>query len=162
MDINELIDNLRFPSWQDLEDPGATLLGDAADALSTLQAENEKLPEKIEDARLEGYAIGIGEMNAELEQEHAHRLHAEQHANAFLEDCKRLDAELKQVKKCIEIVEFQRDAAIKQLHGHCYACAYYTSSHNQGPCSECKYEYYLYPCDAMKDNWEWCGPEEED
>lgn len=43
MDINELIDNLRFPSWQDLEDPDATLLGDAADALSTLQGENEKL-----------------------------------------------------------------------------------------------------------------------
>lgn len=43
MDINELIDNLRFPSWHDLEDPDATLLGDAADALSTLQGENEKL-----------------------------------------------------------------------------------------------------------------------
>lgn len=43
MDINELIDNLRFPSWQDLEDPDATLLGDAADALSTLQGENEEL-----------------------------------------------------------------------------------------------------------------------
>lgn len=43
MDINELIDNLRFPSWYDLEDPDATLLGDAADALSTLQGENEKL-----------------------------------------------------------------------------------------------------------------------
>lgn len=54
------------------------------------------------------------------------------------------------------------DAAIKQLHGNCNACAYYTSSHNQGPCSECKYEYYLYPCDAMKDNWEWRGPHKED
>ena len=43
MDINELIDNLRFPSWHDLEDPDATLLADASDALSTLQAENEKL-----------------------------------------------------------------------------------------------------------------------
>lgn len=43
MDINELIDNLRLPSWHDLEDPDATLLADAADALSTLQAENEKL-----------------------------------------------------------------------------------------------------------------------
>ena len=36
--------------------------------LSTLQAENEKLREKIEDARLEGYAKGLGEMSAELEQ----------------------------------------------------------------------------------------------
>ena len=43
MDVNELIDNLRMPSWHDLEDPDATLLGDAADALSTLKAENEKL-----------------------------------------------------------------------------------------------------------------------
>lgn len=101
MGVNELIDNLRMPSWHDLEDPDATLLADAADALSTLQAENKR-------------------MRAES------------------------------------------DAAIKQLHGNCNACAYYTSSHNQGPCSECKYEYYLYPCDAMKDNWEWCGPEEED
>ncbi len=42
-DIEALIDNLRFPSWHDLEDPDATLLADAADALSTLQAENEKL-----------------------------------------------------------------------------------------------------------------------
>lgn len=43
MDVNELIDNLRMPSWHDLEDPDATLLADAADALSKLQAENEKL-----------------------------------------------------------------------------------------------------------------------
>lgn len=43
MDVNELIDNLRMPSWHDLEDPDATLLADAADALSTLHAENEKL-----------------------------------------------------------------------------------------------------------------------
>lgn len=43
MDVNELINTLRLPSWHDLEDPDATLLADAADALSTLQAENEKL-----------------------------------------------------------------------------------------------------------------------
>lgn len=43
MDINELIDNLRMPSWHDLEDPDETLLTDAATALSTLKAENEKL-----------------------------------------------------------------------------------------------------------------------
>ena len=47
-DIEALIDNLRFPSWHDLEDPDATLLADAADALSTLQAENEKLRAELE------------------------------------------------------------------------------------------------------------------
>ena len=68
MDIEKLIVSLRSPSWQDLEDPDATLLDDAATALSTLQAENEKLQEKIGDAMLEGYAKGLGEMDAELEQ----------------------------------------------------------------------------------------------
>ena len=44
------------------------LIQDLTTALSTLQAKNEKLREKIEDVRLEGYAKGIGEMSAELEQ----------------------------------------------------------------------------------------------
>lgn len=79
MDVNELIDNLRMPSWHDLEDPDATLLADAADALSTLQAENAEMREKIEDARLEGYAKGLGEMSAELERVKAER-------DALLED----------------------------------------------------------------------------
>lgn len=50
MGINELIDNLRMPSWHDLEDPDATLLADAADALSTLQAENEKIRAELDAA----------------------------------------------------------------------------------------------------------------
>lgn len=53
MDINELIDNLRFPSWHDLEDPDATLLGDAADALFTLQAENEKMRDELDSVKCE-------------------------------------------------------------------------------------------------------------
>lgn len=53
MDVNELIDNLRFPSWHDLEDPDATLLGDAADALSTLQAENEKMRDELDSVKCE-------------------------------------------------------------------------------------------------------------
>lgn len=53
MDINELIDNLRFPSWHDLEDPDATILGDAADALSTLRVENEKLRDELDSVKCE-------------------------------------------------------------------------------------------------------------
>lgn len=49
MDIEKLIVSLRSPSWQDLEDPDATLLDDAAHALSTLQAENNGLKEKLYD-----------------------------------------------------------------------------------------------------------------
>ena len=43
MDIEKMIVSLRSPSWQDLEDPDATLLDDAATALSTLQPSNEPL-----------------------------------------------------------------------------------------------------------------------
>lgn len=68
---------------------------------------------------------------------------------------------IEQLQTKNEELSAKLDAAIKQLHGHCYACAYNTSSHNQGSCSECKYEYYLYPCDAIKDNWKWRGPEED-
>lgn len=41
---------------------------DACSARMDKEAENEKLRDKIEDARLEGYAKGIGEMCAELER----------------------------------------------------------------------------------------------
>ena len=51
--------------WQD---PEPYFIEQAATALSALQAENEKLREKIEDARLEGYAKGLGEMSEENEK----------------------------------------------------------------------------------------------
>lgn len=53
MDVNELIDNLRMPSWHDLEDPDATLLADAADALSTLQAENAEMRDELDSVKCE-------------------------------------------------------------------------------------------------------------
>lgn len=52
MDIEKLIVNIRSPSWQDLEDPDATLLDDAADALSTLYAKyksRDSLVDSLED-----------------------------------------------------------------------------------------------------------------
>ena len=83
MDIEKLIERLRRYSEPlisyKLDSDFAAAVEEAATALSTLQAENEKLRD-------------------EMKQERAHRLHAEQHADAFLEDCKRLNAELEQVK----------------------------------------------------------------
>ena len=70
MDIEKLIAGLSKEAYgSDVEE----LLLEAATALCTLQAENEKLREKIEDARLEGYVKGLGEMSAELEQVIAER-----------------------------------------------------------------------------------------
>lgn len=78
MDIEKLIEQVnRYFEGETL--PRGTAL-DAAAALSTLRAENENL-------------------RGELENEHAHRLHAEQHGDAFLEDCKRLNTELEQLKE---------------------------------------------------------------
>ena len=84
IDINELIDNLRFPSWHDLEDPDATLLGDAADALSTLQAENERLRKELEYER--------------------------EHANAYHEECGQWEAENEKLRAELEQVKVERDA----------------------------------------------------
>lgn len=72
------------------------------------------------------------------------------------------EAELEQVKKCIGIVEFQRDAAIDQLHGYCPSCTHYTPNHNEGPCAGCKHECYQYQNIDARDNWQWRGPQKED
>ena len=97
MDIEKLIVSLRSPSWQDLEDPDAPLLEDAAHALSTLQAENERLKNKLSElAHFPFDEPGIGERT---------RLMAE---NAELR------AELEQVKR-------ERDAAVEDLHKLCPA-----------------------------------------
>lgn len=89
MDIEKLIDDYRKAAdkWEKRHPVTDTFdlrvqdaLREAATALSTLQAENEQL-------------------RAEMKQERAHRLHAEKHADAFLEDCKRLNAELENYRK---------------------------------------------------------------
>lgn len=72
MDYEKLVEQMKW--WAEECDrtnfgcQAKKTLQEAATVLSTLQAENEKLREKVEDARLEGYAKGIGEMCAELEQ----------------------------------------------------------------------------------------------
>ena len=69
--LNELYRSLRLDGEQQCSPEINTVafgLMDAATALSTLQAENEKLREKIEDARLEGYVKGLGEMSEENER----------------------------------------------------------------------------------------------
>lgn len=84
------------------------LIVKAATALSALQAENEKLREKIEDAHLEGYVKGLGEMSEENEK---------------------LRAELEQVKA-------ERDAAVSWAQKYtesidmpCVACKHNTGDY---------------------------------
>lgn len=114
-------------------DPEPYFIEQAATALSTLQAENEKLREKIEDARLEGYAKGLGEMSEENEK---------------------LRAELEKVKR-------ERDAAVEQLHGICESCVHYTPYHNRGKCASCEHEIVRDKKITPSDNWEWRGQKED-
>ena len=90
MDIEKLIEQLSARGLSNGSSLGyhSGLFDEAATALSTLQAENEKLREKIEDARLKGYAKGLSEMSEENEK---------------------LQAELEQMK-------VERDAAVALVH----------------------------------------------
>lgn len=70
MDIEKLIETLRQRGVAYVRAYGryCSICDEVVTALSTLQAENEKLREKIEDTRLEGYAKGLGEMSEENEK----------------------------------------------------------------------------------------------
>ena len=110
------------------------LMLNAATALSTLQAENEKLRNEVERQR-----------RSADDRKHLY----ENAERAYM----KVVAELEQVKRCIEIVEHQRDAAIYDMTalmaGQC--------------CDLCAVEYCndrgkTEMCTAFK----WRGPEKED
>jgi hypothetical protein len=142
MDIEKLIERLKAKDFE--RDYDCTpfecgvfgLLDDAATALSTFQAENERLKNKLSElAHLPFDKPGIGE-RTKLMVENAE-----------------LRAELEQVKR-------ERDVAIEQLHGHCPACAHYTPNHNEGLCRFCCFEIAQDTNVEINDNWKWRGPKE--
>lgn len=124
IDIEKLIKQLNehVQSYTVHDDPNLiNTLKNSATALSTLQAENAETQKQLNEFS-EFLCHIIGEMSSENE-----KLRAELKSKVDLvfQQTKELDrrnlllreqeAELEQVKKCIEIVEFQRDAAIKDL-----------------------------------------------
>ena len=139
MDIEKLIEQLKGISNGLVEDEFpkcANAVRQAATALSTLRAENERLKNKLSElAHLPFDKPGIGERT---------KLMAE---NAELR------AELEQVKR-------ERDVAIEQLHGHCPACAHFTPNHNEGLCRFCCFEIAQDTNVEINDNWKWRGPKE--
>lgn len=135
MDIEKLIEQLRSEAATFRPDSFAqTMLLDAAHALPTLQAENERLRSELKQkSKL------IAQQAAELERRD--KLLKEQ------------EAELEQAKR-------ERDVAIEQLHGHCPACAHYTPNHNEGLCRFCCFEVARNTNVEINDNWKWRGPKE--
>ena len=138
------------------------LCGTAATALSTLQAENAQLRVDLEYERehANAYYEECGQWEAEnekLRNEVERQRRSADDRKHLYENAERaymkVVAELEQVKRCIEIVEHQRDAAIYDMTalmaGQC--------------CDLCAVEYCndrgkTEMCTAFK----WRGPEKED
>lgn len=132
------------------------------DEVQAIQDKNEKLRaensilRKMQPVELSGesaktfaLAMEVSELQAKVDQERTHRIHAEQHADAFLKDCERLNAEL-------ERVTAERDAAVKDIWAAKWiSCKYGTGcdfiSARTG-CPDC----------AGCGGWEWRGIKEED
>ena len=70
MDYDKLIEDLRWWAAYCGQPCGCLtarcILDNAVAAIETLCAENNRLREKVEDTRLEGYAKGLEEMSADL------------------------------------------------------------------------------------------------
>ena len=146
---------------------------DAATALSTLQAENEKLRAELErlkncrheckiECLLEEYNKVVAELERAKETGFDDAMNAAVcSANEVImeKELRACKAELEQVKRCIEIVEKQRDAAIKELENYmvqdvldgnepCKICA----KASDIPCEYCNPKWCV-----QKEDWQWNG-----
>ena len=108
---------------------------DAATALSTLQAENERLRKELEYER--------------------------EHANAYHEECGQWEAENEKLRAELERVKEERDAVVESIPHECKTCVYHTVFFNGcTPDHDC-----TNPdggCSNNYDRWEWRGPQKED
>lgn len=153
MDIEKLIKRLKCPKIQSCPMNGEDISCKACQmsieqevitAFSTLQAENEKLRDELEQVR---------EKNAGL-------------ALALLTECasnpdclgsdewRVIKAELEQLKQCIEIVEHQRNEAIKELENYMVQDVL----DGNEPCGICAKASDI-PCEYC--NPKWRGPKED-
>ena len=133
MDIENLLKELKRAERYCLNDY-SRMAGQAATALSTLQAENEKL-------------------RADLEYER-------EHANAYHEECSRWEAENKKLRAELEQVKAEKDAAVESIPHECKTCVYHTVFFNgctlDHDCTN--------PdggCSNNNDRWKWRGQKEE-
>ena len=136
MDIETLLKELRRAERYCLNDY-SRMAGDAVIALSTLQAENEKLRDEVESLK-KGHCAGCSVPVVEAE-----RLRD-------LNEAPNLWAELEQVKR-------ERDAAIEYLREieWCAGCK------NFGGLDGCK-KWVIGQCTEKHDLYEFIGPQKED
>lgn len=128
MDIEKLIEQLNGYFEGEKLRRGAAL--DAATALSTLQAENEKLR-----AELKSKVDLVFQQAKELDRRHL-----------LLEE---QEAELEQVKR-------EKDAAVECCRGYCESCAFERDCAKHDMNDAAPTRWYYGDCE----DWEWRGPEE--
>lgn len=113
MDIEKLIEQLQNAAGGP---DGVKMCQQAATALSTLQAENEKLREKIEEACLEGYVKGLGEMSEENERLWAELEQAKAERDAAIEDIDSMLAKAELIRRKIGYcLDYDSDAELASL-----------------------------------------------
>lgn len=79
MDCKELVDRLKSPTWQDIEDPDSSLLTDAATAITDLLARAEAA--EVENSQLDGTVATLMESNRLLSERCARLEEARENAN---------------------------------------------------------------------------------
>lgn len=143
MDIEKLIEQYRQAAdkWEKRHPVTDTfdlrvqdVLRDAATALSTLQAENERLRKELEYER--------------------------EHANVYHEECGQWEAENEKLRAELERVKEERDAVVESIPHECKTCVYHTVFFNgctldhdcTNPDGGCSNNY---------DRWRWRGRKED-
>lgn len=163
MDVNELIDNLRMPSWHDLEDPDATLLADAADALSTLQAENEKLKNAADSWKKKWAGLDKAVRNGSVYRPMQEELNLTHEENQSLKDVnEKLRAELEQVREdnkklCSAMMTIRRSENSERMCAE-YRVDYCTALSHQETADLARIVFE----DLMREDARMRGPQKED
>lgn len=139
-DIDKCKSGCIYYSGNDMNKCIPKMTADCADAIIKLYYENQALYCGLSPIRLDENSAKSMELAIEVSE-----------LSQMLKEEKRRNAEVKK----------ERDAAIQQLHGYCPACKSYTPNHNEGPCEECKHEYFQYQNPLAKDNWKWNGGDKQ-
>ena len=131
MDIENLIERLKECSTYGFKQE---ICGEAADALSTIQAENAQLRAYLEYER--------------------------EHADAYYEECGQWETENEKLRAELKQVKQELDAVVESIPHECKTCVYHTVFFNgctldhdcTNPDGGCSNNY---------DRWKWCGQKED-
>lgn len=126
-----------------------------------------KAVKKLAEQRLiDANNLGVGKANPDAFERKDYAYGWNSALQAVTEASPTIDPEtltvVRQLREELDRVTAERDAAVEQLHGYCFACKHYTPYHNDGLCATCKHERACFkPWDAV-DRWQWRGPQKEE